>query len=145
MESAFRVRPRIGIMPDRRIQMATDPFNVPDELGESALRGRGLGSSGDKAAVILASNVMFEEMLTGWASDWLRLLARRLDRPVTEGRFVSEDGVVSVSGSSTSSRHGNWVSMIERADSFEIDPLGPIPAQTYHRRSTVDRVRRRAS
>ena len=30
----------------------------------------------------------FDAMLTTWASDWLRLMARRQDRPTTDGRQV---------------------------------------------------------
>ncbi len=135
-------------MPDRRIQMTAEIPNVPSTLEESALTGRNSSFRREKAAVVLASTVMFEEMLTGWASDWLRLLARRLDRPVTEGRTVMEGLELPSTSSSSGITQENRASQFLTPESIEtigMNPPKPIRAQTYHRRSTMDRIRRRMS
>ncbi len=116
--------------------MATETHDVPVELNKSALMSRELGFVRESADLVLASRVMFEVMLTGWASDWLRLLARQLDQPVTVGRVVMDDLAIPTTSKGSE--------VMECDETLESNPLELIPAPTFHRRSTVDRIQRRA-
>ncbi len=53
------------------------------------------------ADLVAQTHALFEQTLTGWASDWLHLMARGLDRPTMAGRNTPADDVRPISARRT--------------------------------------------